>query len=128
MDPRRAAESIYERLAPIYDFVYGVTLEPGRRKAMTRLAPSHGESILEIGIGTGFGARAYPHSCRVIGIDLSARMIARARDRVQRLGLGHVSLCLMDAMRLGFPDESFDAVYAPYVINVVADPIGAARE
>jgi phosphatidylethanolamine/phosphatidyl-N-methylethanolamine N-methyltransferase len=34
----------------------------------------------------------------------------------------------MNAQQLAFPDGVFDAVYAPYVINVVPDPIRAARE
>jgi phosphatidylethanolamine/phosphatidyl-N-methylethanolamine N-methyltransferase len=34
----------------------------------------------------------------------------------------------MDAARLAFPGERFDAVYAPYVINVVPDPLGVTRE
>ena len=34
----------------------------------------------------------------------------------------------MDAARLDFPDNSFDLVYAPYVINVVPDPVAVATE
>ena len=125
---RRTVETIYARLAPIYDLVYGVSLEHGRRQAMARLAPKHGESILEIGIGTGLSATAYPNGCRVVGIDLSTAMLERAKRRFTRQRLRHVALCRMDAVRLAFPDGSFDAVYAPYVINVVPDPIEAARE
>jgi hypothetical protein len=56
----QTVEAIYERLAPVYDLIYGVTLDHGRRHAMTRLAPSWGESILEIGVGTGLSAVQYP--------------------------------------------------------------------
>jgi phosphatidylethanolamine/phosphatidyl-N-methylethanolamine N-methyltransferase len=34
----------------------------------------------------------------------------------------------MDAARLGFSDAQFDAVYAPYLINVVPDPVRVAQE
>jgi phosphatidylethanolamine/phosphatidyl-N-methylethanolamine N-methyltransferase len=34
----------------------------------------------------------------------------------------------MDAAHLGFPDGLFDAIYAPYVMNVVTDPVAVARE
>jgi phosphatidylethanolamine/phosphatidyl-N-methylethanolamine N-methyltransferase len=120
-------ESIYRRLAPVYDLIYGATLEPGRRHAMTRLAPAGGERILEIGVGTGLSAMAYPPGCRVAAIDVSAPMLKRARSR---LGCRHgeITLLRMDAARLGFRDGSFDAVYAPYVINVVPDPVAVARE
>jgi phosphatidylethanolamine/phosphatidyl-N-methylethanolamine N-methyltransferase len=123
-----SVEAIYERLAPIYDLIYGVTLEPGRRRAMARLAPAGGESILEIGVGTGLSAMAYPPGCRVVAIDLSAHMIGRAHARFVRHGVHHVTLCRMDAARLAFPDACFDAIYAAYVMNVVRDPVTVVRD
>lgn len=123
-----AVEAVYSRLARFYDVIYGVTLEPGRRRAMTRLDPRPGETILEIGVGTGLSAVQYPPGCRVVAIDLSEAMLARARSRLTRKGVEHVALCRMDAARLAFGDAEFDAVYAPYVMNVVADPVHVARE
>jgi phosphatidylethanolamine/phosphatidyl-N-methylethanolamine N-methyltransferase len=119
---------VYQHLAPLYDTLYGSLLQPGRRSAMAHLAPRPGESILEVGVGTGFSLRAYPTSCRVVGIDLSAAMLVRAAGRQRTHGLAHVSLCRMDATRLGFADGRFDAVYAPYCINVVPDPLRVVRE
>ena len=124
----RSVEAIYRRLAPVYDLMYGVALEHGRRQAMSRLAPASGESVLEVGVGTGLSALRYPASCRVTAIDISEAMLERAKQRLERRGIEHVSLCRMDVAHLGFPDESFDAVYAPYVLNVVPDPVQAARE
>jgi len=120
--------ALYERLAPVYDLIYGATLDHGRRQAMSRLAPACGESILEIGVGTGLSALHYPRGCRVVAIDLSAHMIGRARLRLARRGVQHVSLCRMDAARLAFRDAQFDAIYAPYVMNIVSDPARVARE
>src|SRR5215467_11403089 len=108
--------------------MYGVALEHGRRQAMTRLALAPGESVLEVGVGTGLSALRYPDDCRVVAIDISQEMLERARQRLARRRVEHVTLCRMDVTRLAFPDESFDAVYAPYVVNVVPDPVGAARE
>jgi phosphatidylethanolamine/phosphatidyl-N-methylethanolamine N-methyltransferase len=119
---------MYHRLAPVYDVIYGAALAPGRRRAMARLAPVSGDVILEVGVGTGLSAEQYPSRCRVIAIDLSPAMLDRARSRFARRGVRHVSLCRMDAACMGFPDGRFDAVYAPYVINVVSDPLGVARE
>src|SRR5262249_48909698 len=82
----------------------------------------------EVGVGTGFGLMAYPAGCRVTAIDLSPPMIERASARLRRHGIEHVALCRMDAAQLGFPDAQFDAVYAPYVINVVSDAVRAGRE
>jgi phosphatidylethanolamine/phosphatidyl-N-methylethanolamine N-methyltransferase len=119
---------LYYRLAPVYDMFYGATLQPGRRRALERLAPQPGESILEIGAGTGFGLDKYPKGCRVVAIDLSPRMITRAGARLRRHRLEHIHLCRMDAIHLAFPDQQFDAVYAPYVVNVVPDPVLVGRE
>lgn len=120
--------ALYDRLAPIYDLIYGVTLDHGRRLAMARLAPHPGETILEIGVGTGLSAVKYPAGCRAIAIDVSGAMIDRARARLRRRRIAHVALCRMDAAQLAFPDGAFDAVYAPYVMNVVPDPVRVARE
>jgi phosphatidylethanolamine/phosphatidyl-N-methylethanolamine N-methyltransferase len=125
---RSAVQSVYARLAPFYDVIYGASLEHGRRRAMRRLAPQPGEAILEVGVGTGLSSLLYPRQCRVAAIDLSAPMLARARARLDRHGAAHVRLCRMDAARLAFRDGEFDAVYAPYVLNVVPDPIPVARE
>src|SRR5262245_43266496 len=121
-------DQIYERIAPLYDVLYGTMLQPGRRRAMTRLAPRPGETILEVGVGTGFGLTEYPAGCSVLAIDLSLPMLTRARARVRRVTSSTVMLCQMDAARLALPDASVDAVYAPYLINVVSDGVVVANE
>jgi phosphatidylethanolamine/phosphatidyl-N-methylethanolamine N-methyltransferase len=127
-DRTSAVEVLYERLAPVYDLVYGLGLHHGRQLALERLAPADGQRICEVGIGTGLSAVGYPRGCEVVGVDLSAAMLARARRRVERRGMRHVRLCRMDAGRLAFTGGGFDAVYAAYVINVVPDPIATTRE
>ncbi len=121
-------DPLYERLAPLYDAIYGRLLQPGRRTAMARLAPRGSERILEVGVGTGIDLHEYPADCRVVAIDLSGPMIARAKRRLTKHRRPHVALCRMDAGRLAFPDASFDAVYAPYLINVVPDPVRVGIE
>jgi phosphatidylethanolamine/phosphatidyl-N-methylethanolamine N-methyltransferase len=121
-------DAVYRRLAPVYDVMYGLSLEPGRRRAMARLDPRRGETILEVGVGTGLSALHYPPGCRVVAIDVCEPMLVRARRRLVRHGIGHVQLCRMDASNLALRESCFDAVYAPYVMNVVADPVRVARE
>ena len=123
-----AVHGVYERLAPLYDLLYGPMLTPGRRRAMARLMPRPGETILEVGVGTGRQLRAYPAGCRVVAIDLSASMLARAHARLRKGVASQVLLCQMDASHLAFAAGQFDAVYAPYVINVVPDPLAVAAE
>jgi phosphatidylethanolamine/phosphatidyl-N-methylethanolamine N-methyltransferase len=86
------------------------------------------ESILEVGVGTGINLSLYPENCSVTGIDFSAPMLEIARERAARKEVQNVRLLQMDAADMKFADNSFDIVYAPYVISVVPDPVTVARE
>jgi phosphatidylethanolamine/phosphatidyl-N-methylethanolamine N-methyltransferase len=121
-------ERVYENLASVYDLVFGPTLHPGRVHAIHRMGIRPGDRVLEVGVGTGINAALYPRDCAVTGIDLSGPMLEKARDRVARKGIRNVRLLEMDAADLRFADETFDIVYAPYLISVVPDPIVVARE
>jgi phosphatidylethanolamine/phosphatidyl-N-methylethanolamine N-methyltransferase len=87
-----------------------------------------GDHILEVGVGTGINTSLYPTHCQITGIDLSAGMLEKARDRVKREGIRNVRLLEMDAAKTTFADDTFDIVYAPYLISVVPDPVTVARE
>ena len=123
-------ERVYDKIASIYDLAYGPVLQPGRRRAMALLASlgtGPGTRVLEVGVGTGLNLSLYPAHCDVTGIDFSSLMLVKADERIAREGL-RARLFQMDAADLRFPDESFDVVYAPYVISVVPDPASVLRE
>src|SRR5216110_2431020 len=119
---------VYENIAWMYDYSFGPTLHAGRIQAIQRMGIKAGDRVLEVGVGTGINAGLYPQDCIVTGIDLSEPMLEKARERVQRKDLTNIRLLAMDAADLKFPDNSFDIVYAPYVISVVPDPVIVARE
>ena len=119
---------VYENIAWGYDLVFGPTLHPGRVDAIKRMGIKPGDRVLEVGVGTGINADLYPADCAVTGIDLSSSMLEKARERVARKGVRNVRLLQMDAANLKFADDSFDIVYAPYVISVVPDPVAVTRE
>jgi phosphatidylethanolamine/phosphatidyl-N-methylethanolamine N-methyltransferase len=112
----------YARWAPIYDFVFGKVFDRGR-KASIAAAERIGGRILDVGIGTGMSLVDYSPANRIVGVDYSEPMLRKAYERVRDLKLHHVeALAVMDAQHLGFPDASFDAVVAQYVITTVPDP------
>jgi phosphatidylethanolamine/phosphatidyl-N-methylethanolamine N-methyltransferase len=121
-------ERLYARFASVYDGIFGPLLHAGRAEAMRALPLKPGDAILEVGIGTGLTATLYPADCRVVGIDLSAPMLREAARHVESHGRENVCLWQMDAASLGFPDESFDVVYAAYVVSVVPDPVVVLKE
>jgi phosphatidylethanolamine/phosphatidyl-N-methylethanolamine N-methyltransferase len=121
-------ERVYERLASVYDLTFGPTLHPGRLHARERMVIAAGDRILEVGVGTGINASLYPSHCHVTGIDLSTSMLDKARERVARQGLRNIRLLEMDAANLTFADNSFDIVYAPYLVSVVPDPVHVVKE
>src|SRR5579862_2419481 len=120
--------AVYEKISSVYDFTFGPTLHLARVHAIQRMGIRPGDRVLEVGVGTGINAALYPRDCAVTGVDLSASMLEKARARVARKGVRNVRLLEMDAANLKFADDSFDIVYAPYVISVVPDPVAVARE
>ncbi len=119
---------VYENIAWAYDYTFGPTLHTGRLQALERMGIEPDDRILEVGVGTGINVDLYPRNCAVTGIDLSSSMLEKARERVAKGGLKNVRLLEMDAVNLTFADNSFDIVYAPYLISVVPDPVAVARE
>ena len=112
----------YARWAPVYDLVFGAVFDRGR-KASIAAAERVGGRILEVGVGTGLSLPEYAWTNRLTGVDLSAPMLRKARDRVAEHRLTNVdALAVMDAQHLGFEDGTFDVVVAQYVITVVPDP------
>ena len=128
----RAAQTVrrrYNRVARVYDLeqVFEEPLVFGRlRKALWADAPDTG-NILEVGVGTGVNMRHYPPNAHMTAIDISDRMLAKARARAERTHVD-VDLALMDAQHLQFPDGTFDAVVATCVFCSVPDPVAGLRE
>lgn len=88
-------------------------------------------SILDVATGTAGVALELVQrtSAGVTGIDLTAAMLARGRERIARAGAGdRVRLAAARAEQLPFADETFDALTFTYLLRYVADPAATLRE
>lgn len=118
----------YDHWAPVYDLVFGAVFRQGRRAA-TEIARRKGGRVLEVGVGTGLSLSGYGESNSVIGMDISAPMLMKARKRISESSLRHVNgLAVMDAEQLAFPEASFDVVVAQYVVTAIPNPERALDE
>ncbi|MFC2083133.1 class I SAM-dependent methyltransferase [Candidatus Bipolaricaulota bacterium] len=101
-DAKSVTKANYDRLSRWYDWMAARSERKAVQAGLDLLAASEGETILEIGYGTGRAiealARAVGESGRVVGIDLSEGMHRVAVKRVERAGLSHrVDLICGDA-------------------------------
>jgi phosphatidylethanolamine/phosphatidyl-N-methylethanolamine N-methyltransferase len=125
---KRQVERAYELYAPVYDFIFDWIFAPGRAAAVRQLDLQRGDSVLEVGIGTGLNLPLYPATTQLTGIDLSQEMLDKAVGRVQGLAMPNVTLKVMDATSLDFGDNEFDKAVATYTISAVPDPVAVLRE
>lgn len=115
--------SRYDRIAPIYDALEWVMEFRFRhwRRDLWRDVTSQ-ERILELGVGTGKNIPYYPTSAHITAVDISERMLERAKKKASRLGR-KVDLEVADAQFLPFPNGAFDTVVTTFVFCSVPDPI-----
>lgn len=102
---RQAALAQYEARAGVYDLELAA-FEPLRREAVALLRLQPGETVLDFGCGTGLSLpllrRAVGASGRVVGIEQSAPMLARARERIEQAGWRNVDLVAAPVERARF--------------------------
>ena len=114
---------IYDFQSHFYDQIASRTLARRQRAAIKRMHIRPGQRVLDIGIGTGLSLDVYPDQSHVVGLDLSERMLAKARQKVASLNLQNVDLICADAMFCNFAPQSFDHILLSHVISVVSDPV-----
>ncbi len=118
-----AIRDAYRRWSTFYDVVFGGVSSAGRKRAADQVNRLPGRNVLEVGVGTGLALPRYTPDKRIVGIDLSADMLALARRRVADLGLRNVDgLLEMDAEATEFSDGQFDIAVAMFVASVVPNP------
>jgi phosphatidylethanolamine/phosphatidyl-N-methylethanolamine N-methyltransferase len=83
-----------------------------------------GQHILEMGVGTGLTLKYYSKipGLKISGIDLSEKMIAKARNRAAKYDKLEADFTIMDAEATSFENNTFDKVVLMYVYSVTPNP------
>jgi SAM-dependent methyltransferase len=116
-DGPRGAVLKYSSLLSLHEPLMGQLFRSGRFDA------SRFHSILDVGSGAGqiirHLLRTTPDDTRIVGFDLSAEMLRRARERLKS---DRPSFVAADMMQMPFRDESFDCITCGYVLEHLPDP------
>src|SRR5258705_5710546 len=102
---------------------------PLGRHALDRARVAPGEAVLDVGCGCGDTtlelARRVGPSGRVLGVDISAPMLGRARERARAAGATHVIFEQADAQTHAFTAASFDLILLRFRVMFFVDPTAA---
>jgi arsenite methyltransferase len=127
-----AAQALYQiaDLADVPADISGMSLGCGDPVTLAALQP--GQTVLDLGSGGGLdcflAAKRVGPTGRVIGVDMTAEMIDRARAHARRLGATNVEFRLGEIEHLPVADESVDVIISNCVINLSADKQQVFRE
>jgi ubiquinone/menaquinone biosynthesis C-methylase UbiE len=122
---REATKKKWDFSASFYDLLdYG----PERRWASAKKAlfANMQGRILFVAVGTGQDIRFFPPGRDIVAIDISPRMLAKARIRAAAYA-GRLDLRLMDVHALEFTDHSFDQVVTSCTFCSVPDPVAGLK-
>ncbi len=124
---KEEARAAYDRLSRWYDFLAGSSEKKYRDIGIQKLNPQLGESILEIGFGTGHClvslAQAVGPTGKVSGLDISDSMLAIAAERLKNAAITTpVDLRVGDAAALPFAQNTFDAIFMSFTLELFDTP------
>ena len=124
--PHGTNKHFYDRISGFYDSIANANEHTARELGEKLLALQPGESVLEVGYGTGntvlnLAEKVGPQG-KVSGIDVSDGMQTVAQAKVDEAGLSaNVDLKVGDAISLDWPDETFDAVFLSFTLELFSE-------
>ena len=129
---RRVQRYGWDLAAQDYEALWQVQLADAQATLLTCAAPAAGERVLDVACGTGLVSLAAAASVgahgSVLGVDLSAQMVATAQQRAAERGASTLGFARMDAEALNLADASFDVVLCALGLMYMPDPAQALRE
>jgi demethylmenaquinone methyltransferase/2-methoxy-6-polyprenyl-1,4-benzoquinol methylase len=119
--------AFYNKISRVYDLLSERSEAPMRKAGMELLKANPGESILEIGFGTGHSlvslAKAVGPGGKVFGLDLSDKMAKIAKENLAKAGLlERARIRCGDAAQLRYTAGSMDGVFMSFTLELFDTP------
>ena len=120
---KEEAKRFYDRISPVYDYLTAAFERKFAERALERLSVGEGETVLEIGFGSGYCLQRIAESVgktgKAHGLDISSGMLEVTKRRLDKAGLtDRVQLYRGDAANLPYGDNTFDAVFMSYTLEL----------
>jgi demethylmenaquinone methyltransferase/2-methoxy-6-polyprenyl-1,4-benzoquinol methylase len=119
--------AFYNKISRVYDLLADRSEAPVRQAGLDLLKARAGESVLELGFGTGHSlvslAQAVGPSGKAFGLDLSDQMAKLAKANLAKAGLlDRAKIRCGDATQLPYPASSMDAVFMSFTLELFDTP------
>ena len=129
MDRNAKSRQRFDRIAPVFDLLQWpmerLFMAGWRKRAISELGNGR---LLEVGVGTGKNIPHYPPGMAATAVDISRKMLAKARRKVAKLNAGQIHLIEADAQALPLASSTFDQALASFTFCTVADPVKGLQE
>jgi ubiquinone/menaquinone biosynthesis C-methylase UbiE len=124
---RSEARQAYDRLSRFYDMLSGSSEAPLKRMGLAMLQVGPGETVLEVGCGTGQSlveiANLVGTPGTTQGLDLSEGMLVKAKDKLEKSGNAQKVLLVQgDGIHLPYPNVSYAAVFLSFTLELFDTP------
>lgn len=136
MSKKEKIASRYDKWTHFYDFLDDFPLisrpqKRWRKKAVDALGLKGDELVLDIGTATGKMLPIIADQLkegRVVGTDISEKMIMKAKEFLHTKGLEEVKVVYDDILESRFPDGYFDRIIATFTFTTISSPEKAVKE
>ncbi|MEM1581043.1 MAG: class I SAM-dependent methyltransferase [Candidatus Bathyarchaeia archaeon] len=119
----------YDRLAKIYNALYGYEQNLKIKEALKVLDVKALDLVLDVGCGTGLLFKhIFSSSSLIVGIDISSRTLRVAKNLVKNLDSNQIALVRADADFLPFRNNIFDKIFAITLLQNMPNPISTLSE
>jgi len=127
LQTKEETKAFYNKIAKVYDLLAEHSEAPVRKAGLEMLSAQAGQKVLEIGFGTGHClielARSVGPSGRVLGIDLSEKMVEISQKRACEEGLdGRIGLSRGDAVHLPYASGTMDGTFMSFTLELFDTP------